>query len=46
MHLSARNFRAIFDAAAAALLTQGKGNKSKIAEKGHQQAVWIQLPPS
>jgi hypothetical protein len=44
MHLSARNFRAIFDAADAALLTQGKDNKAKSAEKGRRQAVWVRLP--
>jgi hypothetical protein len=45
MHLSARNFRAIFDAVDAALLTQGKDNKAKSTEKGCRQAVWVQLPP-
>jgi hypothetical protein len=44
LHLSARNFRGIFVAADAALLTQGKDNKAKSAEKGRRQAAWIRLP--
>jgi hypothetical protein len=40
-----RNFRAIFDAADAALLTQCKDNKAKSAEKSRRQAMCVQLLP-
>jgi hypothetical protein len=41
LHLSASNFRMIFVAADAALLTLSCDNKTKNAEKGRRQAVWV-----
>ncbi|HWQ51802.1 MAG TPA: hypothetical protein VN369_08395 [Terriglobales bacterium] len=39
LHRAPGNFRVIFVAADAALLTQGKDNKAKSAEKGRHPAV-------
>ncbi len=43
-HSTRRNFRAIFRAEEAALLTQGNDDKRKSAEKGPRGAAWVRLP--